>query len=264
MAVAVFWFTGLSSFVVYSFLSQNTVVVRPSVQDIASPVNCITDVRLFHKDPDNENASFSFSFDSLRTQNGSLGMFKTAMQRMVSIEGLRIGIYDRSFPDSDEKLLTDSPLSMSRTADYISQRLAEYLVNPLDSQDDYTLTLGVDFRNIVKLFIVDLQFDHFRSGTPDLSVQSKTARTHPEQSGLLLRGHVVIDTHDGKKLQCNKVVWDMTDETFTAKGRYALDHDGMRRTGENIRLDRNLNEITVSQNTSMNNKEMQKCYARSQ
>ena len=265
LAVAAFWLVGICWFVASSIVSQNASVTHTPDRDIIAPVNRITDVRLFHSAPEQKGStSFSLAFDSLTTKNGSLGLFKTALQRTVFIEGLRVWIYDKIPPDLDKDLLTDSSFSVSKVADYISLQFADYLSNSSKGQDDYNLDLGVDFRNISKLFVMDFQFDHFLSGTPDLSVQSKTAQTVPEQSGLLLRGHVIIDTHNGKKLQCNRVVWDMTDETFTAKGRFALDYNGKTRTGENIRLDRNLNEITVSQKTSMDKKEMQRCYARSQ
>ena len=139
--------------------------------------------------------------------------------------------------------LNDSSLALDRTLGYVSSQLAAYLQNSSQGQDDYTVDLGVDFRNISKLFVKDFQFDHYLDGAPDLSIKSKMARTDPGQPGLLLRGHVVISASSRAVLQCNQVLWDVKNQTFTAKGRYTLTRNGVNTTGSNICLDMNLNTI---------------------
>lgn len=225
---------------------------------------------LIRRDPSlNGRVVSVVSFRSLTTESGDLGIFKTALQRTVVLKGLTVVLkglkVDVPMLESTNSQSHEKPVSIfghNSTQDYLGE-LADKLRSIIKSKGDYNFRLNVDFSNISKILIVGFQSNHFVDQVLKLSIQSKIAETSHEESGLVLRGHVLIKTNSGRVLECNRIVWDVKEEIFKVNGVYALSRNGIIETGKDVCLDMNLDETAVSQSTPNYRKEQQKCLAKS-
>jgi len=250
---------------------------------------------LIRRDPSlNSRVVSVVSFRSLTTENGELGIFKTALQRTVLLKGLKVDVprYSQTHlqvhPSEDNLEAVLKPVTVTSNDDSIVVErtnshscketvsifgqnstqdclgeLVEKLRSIIKSKRDYNFRLNVDFSNISKVLIAGFQFNHFVDEALKLSIQSKIAETSHEESGLILRGHVLVKTNSGRVLECNRIVWDVKEEIFKVNGVYALNQNGTIETGRDVCLDMNLNEIDSSQSTPDHRKEQQKCFAKS-
>ena len=216
--------------------------------------NYLGATNLIRRDPSQNGTMTSVvAFHSLTTENGRLGIFKTALQRTALVKDLKVDIRG----DGSIRGVEYNPAQ-----DFLGE-LANKLRSGAKSKGDYEFHLNVDFANISKLLVIGFQVNRFVDEALKLSIQSKIAETSHEESGLVLRGHVLIKTNSGKVLECNRVVWDVKEDIFKVNGVYALNKNGIIETGEDVCLDMNLNEIVFSQSTPNHRKEQQKCFAKS-
>ena len=258
IALVTLWCLGLA---LLAALSTNYRDVSAfSIGETIAPENQIKSFWFTRGDHDqNGTPSFDLSFDCLTTENGNLGIFKTAMQRTLRIEGLRAAIYRHNLPELSDSQGTENSADIKQDMSYCMEKLGRLFDG--DRRDDpYRLRLAVDFRNLAQLFVIGFQFDRFINDALSLQIKSGTAQTQFDQPGLMLRGHVVIRASDQVVFQCNYVVLDIKNQTFTAKGLYALTRNGITKTGRNICLDINLNEVSASQTQSTDEKESFPCY----
>jgi len=263
VAFGAVWYLGLALLVALSTTHRD--LSAPSIAlesgETIAPENQIKSFRLTRCSPgQNKTPSFGLSFDSLTTENGNLGIFKTAMQRTLQIEGLRVAIYRYDLSELSDPMGIEDSADIKYVTDYYREELGRLFDG--DRQDNpYRFRLGVDFRNLAQLLVIGFQFDRFINDALSLQIKSGTAQTHFGQPGLVLQGHVVLRASDQVVLQSNHVVWDIKNQTFTAKGLYALTRNGINKTGRNICLDMNLNEVSASQTQSTDEKESFPCYA---
>ena len=211
-------------------------------------------------------SAFDISFDSLTTENGEAGLFKTASQRILNIDKLRFIIFDNSIPEEETHSENSSdivkktfPKSQGRdikqlkkvnTADNNSgdsfvNDISKKVIKMISNKEQYGVYPDVSFKNISRIFVNDFHYANISNDVLKIEIESKTARTSLQETGLVLRGHVVIKTGSGAKLQCNHVIWDIKNSKFDAKGVYALSNKGDVKTGKDICLDISLNQVQI-------------------
>lgn len=266
-AKGVRWFcSGVFSLVLLGSLpllhhSPDSPVSSSRREPLSIPVNSVNSFSYVHFDPDqNGNPLWGISFDSMVTQNGDAGVFKTAMRRTLHIKGLQLCCYDYVADTSDSSPDPSHSTVLAEAIGTLQGGLFGFQSGQPDNEFG-SLHLGVDFRNLTKLFVQGFRFDEYVNGTPRLRIESGIAQTMGHTQGLVLRGHVMISDSNGTLLESNHVVWDMKNELLIAKGLYALRRDGISATGRDICVDMKLNEISVSKNQPSDEKESLPCYA---
>jgi hypothetical protein len=250
------WFLSLALLAVWSvsYVNSSAVITPIEFHNTITGKNHVGRFKLMHCDPEqNGKPSFFLSFDSLITENGDLGMFKTSLQRTLSIHGLKVGVYGYNSAEPEALLGFNDTAD---TKDVVKCGIEKFsrIFYEEDENTNYKIRPEVDFNNICKLHIIGFQFNRYNNDELSLEIKSQTAETVYGQSGLVLRGHVVIRANKNMVLECNHMVWDISKQTFHAKGIYALNQNGTVKTGKDIYLTINLNESIISQNRSENEK----------
>ena len=220
-----------------------------------------------HDSSQNGRPSFAASFESLSTENGKAGFFNTALQRTVKLNDFKVDFFRYSSESNSvglkPNLETQRQSNHDQKTDFGKVKKVSIEQKPATLKDVFKQCLGkslvkggvfsgkkqdfsvndhVDFNNISKLSVTDFQYNRFFDEELEFSLTCKKAETSDDQSVLSLRGHVVITTGNGSKLETNRVFWDMNNETFQVKGNYFLNHNGTFKTGRNTCFDVTLKE----------------------
>ncbi len=221
------------------------------------PKNEIGRVLFTHCDPQhNGRPLFAVSFARLGVENNSLGMFRTALHKMLKVQGLSVGFYRYSStgPANDSVALE----RLTADAEEFIFDFIQKLAGPVGA----CRLNEVDFGNVSEAYISDFDCRVFLDGSLDLAVTSNRAVASYKQAGLLLRGHVIIRTADDSRLETNCLVWDFRRQQFIVDGPYLLSRNGTKTTGKSIRLDTKLNNIDTSA-AKADSQEVLKCLAKS-
>jgi hypothetical protein len=87
-------------------------------------------------------------------------------------------------------------------------------------------------------------------GQPRLSIRSKRAFASWDQSGILLRGGVVVTAADGGTVRSNRIRWDPQHRIFSVEDNYLLTRGPMQSAGKSIYLDEQLHLVDSAQAVS--------------
>ena len=205
--------------------------------------------RTVHWDPDQKGKpAFAASFDSMSTENGKVVFFNTAIQRTVKINDFNVNFFRYSSESNKTNFGNDQSASMN---DLFKGRFENFFSKDVgfsDKEKNYSINYHVDFSNISKLSIIDFKYNRFLDEEIEFSLKCKKAETCFDKSALVLRGHVIIKTGSGAKLETNHVIWNLQEETFQAKGIYFLNENGVLKKGKDVCLNMNLKEVQNPQN----------------
>lgn len=258
IALGMVWLASVTLLTAWSILwvepSANLLLPDPST--CVPSQNHIGKFKLVHRNPEqNGKPSCVLSFDSLRTESGNLGMFKTSLQRTLRIDGLHIGVYEYQSGQSQIAEIFNHSASVKDAVKHSIKKFGCLFSDESSDTTNYDIRPKVDFQNLTKLIVRDFQFSQYEDDVLTLEIKSQTAQTIHGEAGLVLRGHVVIRGNDDVVLECNHVIWDISSQMFIARGIYALRQNGIVRAGKDIRLDMKLKKVIVSSNSSNTIKE---------
>lgn len=218
----------------------------PDLPEMQLQPNQLGAFSTIHRDPNqNGKPSFAASFDSLSTENGTAGFFKTALQRTVKLNDFKADFFRYSSESDNSDNSDTGKYKTLGLKNIFKECLGKSLVKGgvfSGKEPDFSINDHVDFNNISKLSVNNFQYNRFFNEDLEFSLKCKKAETSDDQSGLALRGHVIIETNNGSKLETNRVFWNMNNETFQVTGNYFLNQNGTVKTGRNICLDMNLKE----------------------
>lgn len=199
----------------------------------------------------------SVDLKNLRAENNNLGIFRTALHKVVTIDGLQLEFHRYTSPEGMRSTSPDIPAVLDGvTAD----------VQPLIDQISHKLTdpmrgwrlNSIDLGNVSEVHVENFDYRAFHDGDLFFRIQSRRAIASYKRSGIILRGRVTLETADGSTLKGNHVTWDVEKQHFIVNGVYVLDRGGVRTTGKDICVDAQLNRIgTVT--ATFKCKEEQKC-----
>lgn len=250
--------------------------------DFKLPKNHLGAIRYTRRDPkENCRPVYSVSFKNLLAENNKLGLFKTALHKVVKIRDLELRFYKYTSPTvtTATKLSQDKS---SRSTIPPSNKASTAATADIVPTTDITAQVGKLIRKVMRKFItpnyrwwvnnLDLgnvsevrinNFDckAFCDGDSFFSVQCKRAIASYKHPELVLRGHVIIKTADGSTLESNHVRWDTKKQHFTVKGVYVLNRKGVETMGRDICVDAQLNNIKT-ENAKAERKEGQGCFAK--
>jgi len=211
-------------------------------------------------DPEeNYRPIYSVHFKNFRAENSNLGIFKTALHKVVKIHGLKLEFYQYSSGKTTATTTPDIyPVYEETIADAkaLIKEVMRKLINPEDGW-----RVNIDLGNVSEVRINNFDYQVFYEGDLFFSIQSKRAMASYKQSGIVLRGHVIVKTAEGSTLESNYVKWDIEKQHFTVNGIYVINRNGVKTTGRNISVDAQLNSVEA-RNAKVKRKEAEKCFAK--
>jgi len=213
---------------------------------------------------ENYRPLYSVYFENLRVENNNLGVFKTALHKVVKIRGLELALYRHTSPAATSASTPDvysvyGDLSTGTGASILA-RIKELLPTLTAPRRGWRIG-NIHVGNVSEVCVDD--FDYRVLGDDDVyfGVQSSRAMVSYRWSDILLRGRVKIRIADGSTLESNYIKWDVKKRHFSVKGVYVLNRGGTVTTGKGICLDAQFNNVGP-QNAKAPEKENKECYAR--
>lgn len=229
--------------------------------ELRPPKNQLGAVSYIRWDPkENHRPIYSVHFKNLRAENNKLGIFRTALHKVMKIRGLKLEFYQYSSGKTTATTTPDIyPVYEETIVDIktLIRQILHKLINPMDG----CRVNNINFGNVSEVRINN--FDYKVSYDDELffAIQSKRAMASYKHSGVVLRGHVTIKTADGSTLESNYVKWDIQKQRFSINGIYVLNRNGVKTTGRDICVDAQLKSVKA-QHAKFNQKEEQECLAK--
>ena len=232
-------------------LYNNTVSHGP---ELRPPKNQTGKVSYVRWDPkENYRPIYSVHFKNLRVENNKLGIFRTALHKIVKIRDLELRFY-RYISHSDISSVSEGTTSDIRA---LIKEVMRKLINPMDGCRVNNINLG----NVSEVHINNFDYKVLYDDELFFAIRSKRATASYKHSGVVLRGHVTIKTADGDTLESNYVKWDIKKQHFSVNGVYVINRDGIVTTGKDICVDAQLKSIKA-QHAKSKRKEKQECFAK--
>lgn len=227
----------------------------------AGPIsNQLGAVRYTRWDPqENYRPIYSVSCKGLSVENNTLGIFKTALHKVMKIQSLQFSFHQYS--SGTNKTTTPDIHSFYREqiADvkvFVKQIMYK-LTNPMEGWR----VKNIDIGNVSEVHINNFDYKALYDDELFFTIQSKKAMVSYKYSGVVLRGHVTIKTADGSTLESNYVNWDIDKQHFSVNGVYVLNRDGVKTTGRDICVDTQLNRIKTRRAKSQQKEDLE-CFAK--
>ena len=225
--------------------------------ELRAPKNQIGALSYIRWDPkENYRPVYSVCFKNLLAENNNLGIFKTALHKVVKIRNLQLKFFQYS-SQSQIVLSSSFPVSKDALADVKElKKMVAWMKNRSNGW-----AANIDLGNVSEVRVNNFDYKVFYDDDLFFAVQSKRAMASYKHSGIVLRGHVIIKTADGSTLESNRVKWDIENQLFTVKGIYVINHNGVKSMGRDICVDAQLNSIKA-QHAKFKQKENQECFAK--
>jgi len=238
-------------------LYNDAVSPGPELRPIKNQIGTLSYTRW---DPEeNYRPIYSVHFKNFRAENSNLGIFKTALHKVVKIHGLKLKFYQYSSGKTTATTTPDIyPVYEETIADAkaLIKEVMRKLINPEDGW-----RVNIDLGNVSEVRINNFDYQVFYEGDLFFSIRSKRAIASYKHSGIVLRGHVIVKTAEGSTLESNYVKWDIENHHFTVNGIYVINRNGVKTTGRNISVDAQLNSVEA-QSAKVKRRENQECFAK--
>lgn len=192
----------------------------------------------------NRRPIHSISFSNLISENGRLGMFKTALQKLVRLQDLELSFYRYSCPEIPA---TEKHPSAAARPNAVSDihALVSNVSRKLTGAENGLRIENLDLSNVSEVRVNNISYRIFQDGNLLLRVQSKRAEASLERAEVILRGHVIIVAGNGRRLECNHATWHTGGDMFRIEGVYVLNRNGAVTSGRNICVDSRLDPVEI-------------------
>jgi hypothetical protein len=210
---------------------------------VDSPVpgseNEISGVQVSACDPQADRRPlYSVAFDRLTADNGRIGVFRTPLFKVVTVEGLRFSLFTYGQGDSTAPTAVVEGKGLAGVAGLQHEVLDGLLARLKD------LSAGcsplIDVSNAAEVQVRGLDCTLYQDRRPRLAVRCHKALIAESSPVLELRGAVVITASDGARLESNCVNWNLGTGRFTAPGQYVLHQGGSPMVGRGLCCDQQL------------------------
>jgi len=191
---------------------------------------------------DNYRPICSVRFEDLCPENNNLGLFKTALHKVVKIQDLELRFYRYSSHKITAATTPDIlPVTDDMTTDTTAliKEIMRRLTTPADGW-----RINIDLGNVSEARINNFDYRVFLDDDLFFAIQSKRAVVSYEYSDdIVLHGHVKITIADGSTLESNYIKWDVKKQHFSVNGVYVLNRGGVITTGKGICVDAQLKSV---------------------
>jgi len=209
---------------------------------------------------ENSKPVYSVSFKNLLVENNKVGIFKTALHKVVKIRDLELTFYEYAPSKVSAGAIPDIYSGpKGATSDEVA--FVKNILHKLTTPKDGWRVNRIDLGNVSEVRVNDFDYKVFYDDDFFFGIRSKRAMVSYKHAGIVLRGHVTIKTADGSTLESNYVKWDVKRQHFTVNGVYVLNRDGIQTMGKNINIDAQLNNAVIKR-AKFERKEEQKCFAK--
>ena len=197
------------------------------------------------------STKFSIDVGNLRIENGSLGVFRTGLYKVATIEKLELKLYQYAGKEEDRSSPTGngtSPIGGLKdfSRDYLIKALRGYSAE-LKQEGVTDCSLFMDYSNLTQLTVRDFSYELYSDGKLALRVECRRASVEHKAFRVSLRGAVEITTGEGTILMSNAITWDVEQDGFTVPGRYVLNRNGQQVFGKGLNCDLQLNNLAAKQ-----------------
>ena len=192
----------------------------------------------------NRRPIHAISFSNLISENGRLGIFKTALHKVVKLQDLELSFYRYGSPEvpaSEKYPSAAAPLNARSDIHTLIAKVSQKLTGAKAR----LRVENLDLSNVSELRVNNLDYRVFRDGNLMLGVQCKRAEASLESADAILRGHVIIVAENGGRLECNHATWCMGEDMFRIDGVYVLNRNGAVTSGKNICVDSRLDPVEI-------------------
>jgi len=201
----------------------------------------------------------SVHFENFSSENNKLGIFKTALHKVVKIRDLELMFYCYS-PGKVTAAAIPDIFSVPEDITTDTRVLVKRIMRRLTTLADGWRVNDIDLGNVSEVCVNNFDYRVFNEGDLFFATQSNRAIVSYRNSDVVLRGHAKITIADGSTLESNYIKLDVTKQHFRVNGVYVLNRGGIITTGKGICVDAQLN-IVGAQSTKAKRKE-QKCIAK--
>jgi len=226
------------------------------LSDVSSEMdtNRVVGFDFVQRDPGNDyRESFRLSFGEMSVENGELGVFRSAMHKVVTFRDLKLRVFGYSngvaAADGNAGVKGGAVLAgmlfgdggeLGSDKDIISGVLGSFFGGK-DSK-----IRGLDVSNTSEVFVRGFECEFVKDGELSVRISSKRASlSYREPRSVMLRGHATVKTGDGTTLESNGVEWCVGDQCFVVRGHYVLTRNGEKISGRGICLDRRLEPMKL-------------------
>jgi len=218
----------------------------------ASPKSALGPIRYTQWDPQQDHRlRMSVSLDDLTVRPGSLGLFKTGLFKIVQVRSLQVRKYEYPSDPAAPGFEMDSESTAFRAMGLEDRDLAIGILR--GESESFRPVHGIQIRidrpdvsDAGQLLVENFDYRIFFEGRPRLSIRSKRAFASWEESGILLRGGVVITADDGPTVRSNRIRWDPRNHLFSVADNYLLTQGRSQTAGKKIFLDEQLHIIDAA------------------
>ena len=241
-----FWIISISLFSFLSSRDQNSVPKKSWFRDFKRTGKTeIRQFHLIHYDP-NYRPLYTIGFAHLKVSNGKAGVFHTALYKTIQIQDLYIRTYQNSDIEEPGKKDISLPFAHSDPAttsggihDYI-QMLLEQKKHENKSYELYT----IDVSNAMQISVDNFQYQKINGENHlQFGIECKKAAFSYKSDDIMLRGHVIVSSSNGRRLESNRIKWDVRKQLFRVEGMYVLQTHEHRQRGKGIWVDEQLNIV---------------------
>jgi hypothetical protein len=175
--------------------------------------------------------AYNLTCDDLRTENGRLGLFRTASHRVVHITNLCVTFSEapmgQACHDSGAVALGDffSLFAPQRGSGVCGLGLFHDLQGP-----EQGFSIAPESADTTEVRIQGLQWEIRRNGRTVFQACCRRAGLESGSFAVVLRGHAKV-TADGATLESNCLTLDMQNSRIVADGPYILTRNGTRECG---------------------------------
>lgn len=227
--------------------------------DLRPPKNQIGAFNYLRSDPkENYRPICSVRFENLCAENNKLGLFSTALHKVVKIRDLELKVYRYSSDKVTASTTPDIfPVPDDITTD--TRALVKRITRSLTTSAD-GWRVDIDLGNVSEVRVDNLDYRVFHDDDLFFAAQSKRAIVSYGQSDVVLHGHAKITIADSSTLESNYIKWDVKKQHFSVDGVYVLNRGGVITTGKGLCVDAQLKSVK-GQYAKFERKE-QKCIAK--
>lgn len=201
-------------------------------------------------DPNHNYRPIHFvGFEHLRAEDAHLGIFKTALHKVVTIDDLRLRLQlheadDQFDSDKSTPFLAFCSLFGPTTRPHDRTALGQAL-SGIKSKIAHWLP-SIDLSNVSQVIINDLEYEICDGGELLLGVRcTRACLSSKSPETVVLSGQAEVSTAGGKSLLGNRMTWDLRSNHFISEGICVLAHGGDRTAYRGARIDAGLDVVST-------------------
>ncbi|HEX40957.1 MAG TPA: hypothetical protein ENN81_02725 [Phycisphaerales bacterium] len=191
-----------------------------------------------HESGHPQRPRYHVSFDRLRSVNGRVGQFRTALTKTVCIDNLNLRLFTYATAPNDGDVTPAAHAAAAVAPEHYV--LGDAVNSLLDARSNYRL--NINFNNTTEVTIRGFGYHLTAEDRPGLAVKCARANIF-DWPQITLRGNATITADDGTVFQAANIRWNTKNNTFRADGTCLLTRGGVQTIGRDLCVDARLEVV---------------------